>query len=189
MKREVLLYQHPLVRSATRQVTSMSNDQWAVVDEMKETLDQCADSMRGLAANQIGFPCSILAVRSEDGLTFMANPVIKESEGVATINVGGDYREGCYSIPGVFGHVERPAKLVVEAIFLDPTCQRAVEGVRTFTGLEAVVVGHKKDHLQGILYPQRMNAEDVLFVLDKNRYGTPITVCRTVADQLKLMGY
>ena len=79
-------------------------------------------------------------------LTILMNP---ELEILAPELEGG--WEGCLSIPGVRGFVERPAHIRYRGIDLEG---KTIE--RTARGFHARVVQHELDHLDGILYPQRM---------------------------------
>lgn len=105
----------------------------------------------GLAATQLGVLNRALVYRvgAEDPIIAMVNPVIEwrseETEAAA---------EGCLSIPGVHVEVERPARIRARA--QDPSG-------RAFTveaeGLEARVIQHEVDHLDGILILDRISRE------------------------------
>lgn len=78
--------------------------------------------------------------------TILVNPVITP--------IGADTEglwEGCLSVPGMRGYVERPSTIRYRAFD-----QYGNEIDRTVTGFHATVVQHECDHLDGILYPQRM---------------------------------
>lgn len=105
----------------------------------------------GLAANQVGVLHRLLVYRAdpEQPITALANPEIEwlseETE------VAG---EGCLSIPGVHVDVTRPSRLRVSA--QDPTGARVeIEA----EGLEARVIQHEIDHLDGILILDRVSKE------------------------------
>jgi peptide deformylase len=89
----------------------------------------------------------------------MVNPVVVEQSG------GIVWREGCLSVPGVAAEVERSGRVVVE--FLD----RSGAIVRhEAEGLEAVAIQHELDHLQGVLYFDRLGAlEQKLTLQDYER--------------------
>jgi peptide deformylase len=108
----------------------------------------------GLAANQVGLPFRFfivnLAGRSEHGdqeLVFI-NPIITRWKGSVT----GE--EGCLSLPGVFGDVTRAEEIAVEAFDLNG------EGFTVeLRDLPARVVQHETDHLDGIMFTDRMRNE------------------------------
>lgn len=122
----------------------------AVDDEVRALLADLWDTMRtadgvGLAANQIGVARRV-AVVSVDGQDYaLVNPVIVEREGKAK------QEEGCLSIPELYADVSRPGRVVVEAA--DETgAVRRIEG----TGLLARALQHEVDHLDGILFLDRV---------------------------------
>ena len=116
--------------------------------DMVETM-LAADGV-GIAAPQIGimkrFFIAMPHVDAEDEATrnriyYMINPEITYTEGTQ------DSSEGCLSVPGYMGLVERPYKIRIKATDLDGR-----EHEYEFEGFEATVFCHEYDHLEGILY-------------------------------------
>jgi len=116
--------------------------------DMVETM-KSADGV-GIAAPQIGimkrFFVAMPHVDAEDEETrdriyFMINPEITYTEGTQ------EYSEGCLSVPGYMGLVDRPYKIRIKAADLD-----GKEHEYEFEGFEATVFCHEYDHLEGILY-------------------------------------
>ncbi|HEY2282517.1 MAG TPA: peptide deformylase [Solirubrobacteraceae bacterium] len=102
----------------------------------------------GLAATQVGILHRVLVYRAyaEDPITAMVNPVIEwRSEELESAE------EGCLSIPGVHVEVERPAR--VRARARDAFGEELLVEAE---GLQARVIQHEVDHLDGILYPRRI---------------------------------
>jgi peptide deformylase len=97
----------------------------------------------GLAAPQIGLPLRMVVIDCQDdhGLIELINPVITYQEGSMTGS------EGCLSVPGIYGEVERYAKVKVE--FLN---RRGKKQHITATGLLARCIQHELDHLEGQLF-------------------------------------
>jgi peptide deformylase len=99
-------------------------------------------------------------------LTVLINPVIEP--------LGDDTAldwEGCLSVPGLTGAVPRFKRIRYRG--LTPAGE-TIE--RTGSGFHARVVQHECDHLEGILYPQRMADLTLLgFVSEMHRYGPPVT--------------
>ena len=115
-----------------------------ILDDMKETMYHQGNGV-GLAASQVGILKRIVVIDVGEGLLELINPVIIEREG-EQIEI-----EGCLSIPGVFGKVKRPARVVVEYL------NRKGQTVRTEgTGLLAVCISHELDHLDGILFDEKV---------------------------------
>lgn len=120
-----------------------------VMEDMVETMKN-ADGV-GIAAPQVGimkrFFIAMPHVDSEDEelrdkIYYMINPEITYKEGAQ------DSSEGCLSVPGYMGLVERPQKIKIKAQDLD-----GVEHEYEFEDFAATVFCHEYDHLDGILYP------------------------------------
>ncbi|MCW5938375.1 MAG: peptide deformylase [Fimbriimonadaceae bacterium] len=100
----------------------------------------------GLAAPQIGVLERIVVVAPEGRPAVMVNPEIVSREGSQVAE------EGCLSIPGLYGDVERAATLVVRC--LD---RKGRECEYELEGLSARVVQHEIDHLDGILFIDKVD--------------------------------
>ena len=104
----------------------------------------------GLAANQVGLPLRLfvinLAGKRGDGeeLVFL-NPVVSRPKGTSSAE------EGCLSLPGVYGDVVRPKQVTVDAYDLQG---RQFQG--EIDGLLARCVQHELDHLDGVLFIDRL---------------------------------
>lgn len=96
----------------------------------------------GLAAPQIGVKERIIVIDTGDGLIEMINPEIISSEGTQLCT-----QEGCLSVPGLFGKVERAMNVTVKA--LD---RNGEEFTFDAEGFKAQAVQHEIDHLEGILF-------------------------------------
>lgn len=115
--------------------------------DFQKFADRFADFMLesdgvGLAAPQIGFQKRIIAVQEKDGVGVYVNPeIVKTSPSMQ------EGEEGCLSVPGKFGIVERHKRIHVRAI---DRHGRRVEF--KLSGFPAVVWQHETDHLNGILF-------------------------------------
>ena len=137
----------------------------AVDDEVRQLVDDLFETMRaakgvGLASNQIGVArrVAVVDVGEEDPPPLvLINPVIVER---------GDEQEtaeeGCLSIPEIFGDVERPAHVVVEALDRDGRKYR-VEA----HGYKARAIQHEIDHLDGVLFLDHLSAVKRNLLLSK----------------------
>lgn len=113
-----------------------------LLDDMANTMDK-ADGI-GLAAPQVGVSLRVIILDIGEGLIELINPVITLSTGCELGN------EGCLSIPGVFGEVERFTEVTVEGL------NRFGKKVNiTGTGLLARALQHEIDHLEGILFIEK----------------------------------
>lgn len=139
----------------------------ALVRDMIETLEDIGGA--GLAAPQVHVPWRVvifrvpadrLTGRADDfpaELTALVNP---EVEPVGTARELG--WEGCLSIPGLRGAVPRAARIRYRGVTPDSErLEREVEG------FHARVVQHECDHLDGVLYPQRMNDLSLLTFVEE----------------------
>jgi len=124
-----------------------------VTPEVRTMIVNMTDTMYdevgiGLAAPQVGISLRLIVLADEDGRDVQAllNPAIIEQGGEVTAE------EGCLSIPGVFAPVPRAAWVKVEA--------RDVDGqpvAITARGLRARVLQHEIDHLDGVLFIDRVD--------------------------------
>ena len=121
-----------------------------ITDRIRETLDDMVDTMReelgvGLAAPQVGVMRRMFVAEPEPGrVYYMINPEIYFEEG------SEEEYEGCLSVPGLIGIVERPQKIKIRALDRD-----GVEQDYEFEGFDARVMCHENDHLTGVLYTDK----------------------------------
>lgn len=129
----------PVLRAKAKPVARVTKRIAKLLKDMEETM-YAADGV-GLAAPQVGVSQRLIVVDVGDGPIHLVNPVLEEGEG-AEVD-----REGCLSIPGVFGYVERYARVVVSGLDGNGKPIR-VEG----SGLLARALQHEIDHLDGVLF-------------------------------------
>jgi len=151
MKEELKLriYGDPVLREKSTPVEKFDED-------LKETIKKMAELMYkvkglGLAANQVGIPKRffIMDIKQKEGtpeLEVYINPEILKAEGYT------EYEEGCLSIPGYYAKVERYAKLYIRAYDLEG---KPFE--KELTGLQAIAFQHEYDHIEGILFIDRIS--------------------------------
>lgn len=131
------------LRKRSREVTEITPKILQLLDDMKETLEDANGA--GLAAPQVGVLRRIALVNAGDGVLEIINPVILEMEGEQI------EAEGCLSIPGVYGEVKRPMRVVVEALDREGVKQRY-----DATEFKARAFCHEIDHLDGILFEDKV---------------------------------
>ena len=147
--RRVRKFGDPVLRATALPVDRFDESLTSEVQQMGELMHDALGI--GLAATQLGVLHRVLVYRaySDDPLTALVNPVIEwAAEELETLE------EGCLSLPGVHVEVERPAQVRVRA--------RDVAGkvlVVEAEGLEARVIQHEIDHLDGILILDRIPRE------------------------------
>lgn len=141
--RPIHLLGSPVLRERAVEVAAVDGEVRTLLADLWDTM-RAADGV-GLAANQIGVARRVAVVSAEGQDVALVNPVIVEREGKAK------QEEGCLSIPDLYADVSRPARVVVEAA--DETgAVRRIEG----TGLLARAMQHEIDHLDGILFLDRV---------------------------------
>ena len=134
----------PVLREASAPVAEVTEEVRRLVDDMFETMD-AAEGV-GLAANQIGQALRIAVVDADGERFAMINPMIVEASGKAS------EEEGCLSIPEVYAEVTRPERVVLEATGRDGVRYRLEAD-----GLKARAIQHEIDHLDGILFLDRLS--------------------------------
>jgi peptide deformylase len=161
-EREIALLGDPVLRKRAEEVEGFDEDLRALVRDMFATM--VAAEGAGLAAPQIGvskriFVADIRESRGTPTRFAIVNPRIVE----ASDEVEGD-SEGCLSIPGVSEVVTRPARVVVEGF--DPSgAPLRVEADE----LLARVIQHEMDHLDGVLFIDRLSPLKRSLLLKKYR--------------------
>jgi peptide deformylase len=100
----------------------------------------------GLAACQVGSPLALILVYSEEGPVVMLNPVITNLSESKTYE-----REGCLTYPGLFVSLWRSTEVTVQYLDLDGKTQTL-----TASGLTARAIQHEVDHVQGVVFIDKM---------------------------------
>ncbi|NLP00198.1 MAG: peptide deformylase [Clostridiaceae bacterium] len=132
-----------ILNKRCKEVKEINSRVIELLDDMKETMYD--GNGVGLAAPQVGVLKRIVVMDVGDGPLELINPVIIEAEGEQI------EAEGCLSIPGVYGTVKRPQRVVVEYL------NRNGEKVQTEgTDLKAICISHELDHLDGILFDEKV---------------------------------
>jgi peptide deformylase len=158
--RKILKMGNPLLRNLSEDVTEdevQTKEFKKLLRDMFETMKH-ADGV-GLAAPQIGVLKKILVIGSEEDPTrykgaplvpsqIIINPIIEP----LTQEVDG-YWEGCLSVPGMRGFVERANK--IRLTWKDEKFNTLSEEI---SGFRAIVLQHECDHLNGILYVDRLKS-------------------------------
>jgi peptide deformylase len=162
--REIVTIGHPALREPAREVRPQelgSPEVQTLIDDLIATMRAAGGA--GLAANQVGVPLRI-AVAEVDGvnprypykppipLTVIVNPEI-EALGTETVEIN----EGCLSVPGLRGVVERQVE--VRLRYLDRDGNRHDEVKR---GLTAGTFQHEVDHLDGTLIVDRADSRTLM---------------------------
>lgn len=147
--KKILIYPDQVLKEVSKEVTDFSSSElFSLVADLVDTMR--ASNGAGLAAPQIGVLLRAIAVdvtpkHPGRGLTVLINPVITSSRGRKR------GREGCLSVPEYTANIERAEEVTVQGL--------TAEGgstVITAAGFEAVAFQHEIDHLDGILFLDRI---------------------------------
>ena len=149
--REILTYPNNFLRQPTRPVTVITDDVHTLIDDMIETMYD--EPGVGLAAIQVGSDQSIIVYdaspsEEERQAQVLINPEIVSSEGHQLSE-----NEGCLSVPDFRADVKRAARVRVEG--LDRKGQPVAFEA---DGFLAILLQHEIDHLNGILFIDRISA-------------------------------
>lgn len=131
---------NPQLRKKSQYVQTITPETQEVINKMKEILQEVGGV--GLAAPQLNIHLRIIICYLKDKFYVFINPeIIKYSQKKIIME------EGCLSLPGIIGEVERPAGITLT--FLNS--QRKKIKIKT-SGLLARIIQHEIDHLEGVLF-------------------------------------
>ena len=153
--RTIRVYPDPILKQVAEPVEEIDESVVAVVQDLVDTMFDAGHSV-GVAAPQIGVLQRVMVVDvsssklgrdNNHGLLEMVNPEIIERSGSKMM------REGCMSVPDYTGNVTRAEHIVIE--FTNRNGQlRVIEA----NGFEAVAIQHELDHLDGLLFLDRVSS-------------------------------
>jgi len=174
-QRRILTSEDPLLRAKSKKVRHFGDSLKALAADMLETM--YAAQGVGLAAPQVGvlqrmFVVGIPAEYDEDGVLVrpareyvLVNPEIVRARGDEAME------EGCLSVPGYRGVVHRATEVLMKGQDLDGRDVRY-----KVTGLEAQAFQHERDHLDGILYLDRIESAEDLWRISADEGEEPQNV-------------
>jgi len=150
----IYAYGHPILKRVAKDVLKEQEDLNDLITNMWETMYN-AEGV-GLAAPQIGRSLRIFLVDTQQ--TYKED---EKDKGIKTVFINAQkiveegeywpYEEGCLSIPHIRGEVERQKTLKIK--YLD---QNFKEQIKLFEGINARVVQHEYDHLEGVLFLEKL---------------------------------
>ncbi|MCA9035023.1 MAG: peptide deformylase [Planctomycetaceae bacterium] len=149
---QIVPHPHPALRWKSKELRRIDTDLKTMVAQMFELMYEAKGI--GLAANQVALPYRLFVINPS------GDPALKDEEFVfinpeiVRRNGSEESEEGCLSLPEIHGLVPRATRIVVDAFDLDGQQFEMELG-----GLDARVVQHENDHLDGILFPDRISPE------------------------------
>ncbi|MDL2289311.1 peptide deformylase [Clostridia bacterium OttesenSCG-928-F22] len=145
-QREIITFPHPALKKKCKPVTVVNERVIQILEDLAETM-YLAEGV-GLAASQISVLRRLAVVDVGEGLIELINPEIIEQEG-EEIDI-----EGCLSFPNMQAQVKRPQTIVVRTLTRD-----GKEIEFTASGYFARAICHETDHLDGVVYMDKAEAE------------------------------
>ena len=140
----------PVLHTKAKRVRFIDNSVQKLIDDMIETMHEASGV--GLAANQVGVPLRVAVIQApEQDVVVLINPeMVRRSE-------EEEMEEACLSVPGYKGQVKRSLAVVVKGL------NRKGKEIRIKAdGLVAHALQHELDHLNGMLYVDRLDSSDKL---------------------------
>ncbi len=152
----IVAYGHPVLKKRAKEIDKDYPELQKLIADMYETLHLTQGV--GLAAPQINLSIRLFITDGkgyaeeesalENFRKVFVNPVLVEEDGMEW-----KFNEGCLSIPGIREDVER--KEMVKLKYLD---ENFTEHTETFHGIAARIIQHEYDHLEGILFTDKLSA-------------------------------
>lgn len=156
---KIIVYPHPTLRHRSKQIKRVDNELRAAVAQMFDLMYEARGV--GLAANQVDLPLRVFVIntageRGEGEELVFINPVIQRASG------SEEQEEGCLSLPGLYAPVRRSETIRAQAYNLAGQ-QMTIDA----SGLLARAIQHELDHLDGILFIDRLSETSKLAVRPK----------------------
>ncbi|MGC1877887.1 MAG: peptide deformylase [Rhabdochlamydiaceae bacterium] len=152
---KIYYYGHPILRKRCEPVKEITDEIRKLARDMIETMDKY-DGI-GLAAPQVGHPIRMFVLRNylftEEGHWTLSEPKVYINPKLT--NPSEDLvsdTEGCLSLPGLRLHVDRPDKIVIEALDLE-----GKTFIESLEGYNARIRMHENDHINGVLFIDRVD--------------------------------
>jgi peptide deformylase len=151
MNLSIIPHPHPTLRVRSKPIKRVDAQLRNLVDQMLDLMYE--ESGVGLAANQVDLPIRLFVAnpsgeRGDGEELILLNPELQMPKGNET------QQEGCLSLPDLYGQVKRPKSIRLSAYDLKGN---SIE--RTVDGFLARVLQHENDHLDGVLFIDRMTDE------------------------------
>ncbi|NLX96226.1 MAG: peptide deformylase [Rhodopirellula sp.] len=153
----IIRYPHTTLRHKSKELRRVDAELQKMIRQMFDLMYE--EDGIGLAANQVDLPYRLFIINvkgdpaaKEEEMVFI-NPTITQQKGMA------EDREGCLSLPDIFAPVRRPEKVVISAYDA-----RGQEVNYQMDGMYARAVQHEYDHLDGILFIDRLTPANLLSV-------------------------
>ncbi|WPV02125.1 peptide deformylase [Mucilaginibacter sp. cycad4] len=167
MIRPIVLYGSPFLRERCVNADITDNNLSRLLKDLKDTMKHAGGA--GLAAPQIGVCMRVFVVETVSSYRSLRSKeriiYFKGDTGIEEVFINpvitwrsadtNDDKEGCLSIPGLSGVVQRPDSIKIQ--YLDGNLQKCTQ---IFAGFTARIIQHEYDHIEAILYIDRLPAAE-----------------------------
>lgn len=178
--REIVKFPNKVLRKKSEKIEKVDETLFKDIEELREILEK-SENGAGLAAPQIGISKKYLGIKNKEGVKIYINPRIEAYYGEKIypkiLEEGGkesDFLEGCLSFPDLFGTVKRYLK--IEVTWEEVVGKNLETRNKILEGFEAIVWQHESDHLEGILFVDRVKEEGGKFYLWTEDKKVPMDV-------------
>ncbi len=154
MQQKIITVPNPVLKEKSKPVKEINKKIREIIQDLKDTVKKASEPEGiGLSAVQINKLLRIFVAKVDNKFEVFINPKIKPSQKTLTQVLPKKklFFEGCLSIPKIYGFVDRPYQIQIE--------WQNEEGKKhkgNFKGKEAVCLQHELDHLNGILFTERV---------------------------------
>lgn len=161
----ILTTPHPTLRQIAKPVEKLDKKVLDIIDDMVATLKAAKNPEGvGLAAPQIGIPLRIFLIRPlpDKTISVFINPeIIKFSRRLQSPKTNKGVYEGCLSLPGHYAPVSRSMSVTIR--YQKPTTDNLQLSTvtETHSGFPAHIIQHELDHLNGLLFIDRVLEQNV----------------------------
>lgn len=168
---KIITVPNPLLKQKSKKVHKVTKEILDLISKLKEIAAQKEGTKGvGLSAVQVGIPKAVFiawSVKSRKFLAFINPEITWKSKRMILGVPRANKLEGCLSVPNIWGLVKRHQ--VVKIRYQTPSGQIIT---RRFKGFLGVIVQHEYDHLQGILFTDRiLEQKGKLYELKKDKEG------------------
>ncbi|NLK62259.1 MAG: peptide deformylase [Fusobacteria bacterium] len=145
MEMKIRTYGDPVLRKKSEKIDDINEELLELIEYMKKTMYSASGI--GLAAPQVGINKRLFIIDIGEGIKTIINPEFIESNSSII-----EMEEGCLSIPGTYKKVKRPEKVTVK--YLN---EKGEEIIEEADGIYARALQHENDHLDGIMFVDRLS--------------------------------
>jgi len=188
MRLKIVTVPDPVLRKKSREIKKVDKKLLDFIANLKETLLKSEDPPGvGISAPQVGKSWRIFMTylrketrfkieKPDNQIKVYLNPKITEKSSQMTF--GPDQKnpimEGCLSIPKIYGPVERHQGLTLKYQQIDPETNKLVGKTQEFKDFPARVIQHEVDHLNGVLFTDRVKDQGGQIYVVKGKKLVPI---------------